>query len=68
MFEACGISINTDGSQDGNIHCLKDTSVAAEAKSKIEELTKKLTEVNKEDNGNPFDDLDSDSLMKIMRS
>ena len=40
---------------------MKDTGVAAETtyirKSKIEELTKKLTEVKEEDDGNPFDNL-----------
>ena len=63
-FEACGISVNTDGSQDGSIHCLKDTDVAAAAKPKIDELTTKLTEVNldnDDDDGNPFDDLDSET-------
>ena len=63
-FEACGISVNTDGSQDSSIHCLKDTGVAAAAKPKIDELTKMLTEVNLDndnDDGNPFDDLDSET-------
>jgi len=35
---------------------LKDTGVATAAKSKIEELTKKLTEINVDDDSNPFDD------------
>ena len=40
---------------------VKDTGITAEAicKSKIEELTKKLTEVKEEDDANPFDDLGS---------
>ena len=28
---ACGISVNTDGSQDDRLHCLKDTDVATNA-------------------------------------
>ena len=28
---ACSISVNTDGSQDDRIHCLKDTDVATNA-------------------------------------
>jgi len=60
-FETCGISVKTDGSQDSSIHCLKDTGVATAAKSKIEELTKKLTEINVDDVSNPFDDLSSET-------
>ena len=38
-FEACGISVNTDGSQDGSIHSLKDTGIASEAVSQKEKRT-----------------------------
>ena len=55
-FEVCGISVNTDGSQDDRIHCLKDNGVATDAKPKVEELTKKLLE--KDDDSDPFDDIE----------
>ena len=55
-FEACGIRVNTDGSQDDRIHCLKDTGVATDAKSKVEELTEKLLENS--DDSDPFDDIE----------
>ena len=51
-FEACSMSVNTDGSQNDRVHCLKDTGVVTDAKPKVEELTKKLLE--NDDDSDPY--------------
>ena len=37
-FRACGISVNTDGTNDGEIHCMKENEVAFAAREKLQLL------------------------------
>ena len=55
-FEACGIGVPVDGSEDGSIHCLKPGGVAAEAASVIARLTAEMLAAD--DDSDPFADLD----------
>lgn len=41
-FRSCGISVNVDGSEDGEIHCIKENGVAVAAKADISSSTSKL--------------------------
>ena len=41
-FITCGISVSTDGSEDGEIHCLKESGIAAAARPAIEQATAAL--------------------------
>ena len=41
-FKACGIAVATDGSEDGQIHCLKESEVGAEAAREISKLTAEM--------------------------
>lgn len=64
-FEASGISVAVDGSEDNKIHCLKDGQVAAAARTGIAEKTAALfrpVDVDCEDNctEDPFADIDED--------
>lgn len=61
-FRVCGISVSTDGSQDGEIHCVKEGEIAAEALPIIAEKTASLFEVPSEEDydGDPFADVTSD--------
>ena len=38
-FRACGISVNTDGTEDEEIHCFKEGGVAADARESIQRDT-----------------------------
>ena len=58
-FKVCGISVATDGSEDGLIHCLKPGEVAAEAASDMARLTSALQN-SEESDDDPFSGLDSD--------
>ena len=57
-FIVCGISVATNGSQDGEIHCLKKDGTA-QAATEIEALTAQMVEGN--DDPDPFRCMDSDS-------
>ena len=61
-FHACGISVNTDRTEDEEIHCLKEGGVAADARESIRRDTATLatamdTELEESD---PFADVEED--------
>ena len=56
-YKVCGISVETDGSEDSMIHCLKQGEVAAEAAAEVARLTSAL-EIP--DDSDPFANLDTD--------
>ncbi len=55
----CGISSNTDGSQDGQIHSLKPGQVAHSAADTIEKETARLNLATDVEADDPFADLDA---------
>ena len=58
-FKSCGISVETDGSEDGQIHCIKPGQVAADAAATIQSETARLsTPTEDESDSDPFLDLD----------
>ena len=57
-FRVCGISVNTDGSEDGEIHCIKEGEIGAEASPIIAEKTASLFEDWLEDDCDPFAESD----------
>ena len=61
-FRTCGISVSVDGSEDHKIHCLKDGSVAADARPAISEATSELASKNEisSDIEDPFASADED--------
>lgn len=62
-FLACGISVNTDGSQDSEVFCLKEGGIAVEASTTITEKTRELNSDRQLDIEDPFADLhDEDEL------
>ena len=49
-FKVCGISVETDGSEDSLIHCIKPGGIAADATAVIlAETAMLLWDVNKDD-------------------
>ena len=56
-FLTCGISVATDGSQDNEIHCLKQQEAAPVA-AEIEMLTKRLADRGKESESDLYSSLD----------
>ena len=50
-FEACGITVATDGTEDNRIHCMKDGNPAAGGK---EILKKRTAALLREDEEDPF--------------
>jgi len=57
-FWACGISVDIDGTHDGEIHCLKAGGVAADAHETITMDTAKLLfRVSEADDEDPFADI-----------
>ena len=65
-FEACGISVATDGSEDDKVHCMKEGQVAAAARAMVAEKTAALfrpqdvDEVEASDD-DPFGDIEDDA-------
>ena len=60
-FKVCGISVVVDGSEDGDIHCLKSGEVAADAAEEIHQLTTEMLASQPDDEDeDPFADLNSD--------
>lgn len=61
-FRCCGISVKVDGSEDKEIHCIKDGGVAAEAFAEISQRTAALlaTDESDSDSDEPFQDIDED--------
>ena len=66
-FKACGISVAIDGSEDDQIHCLKQGGMAADAAPEISRLTTEMLEADNEDSAfdDPFDDEDDDNELEI---
>ena len=56
--QVIGISMNTDSSEDGEIHCIKEGQIAAEAFPIIAEKTASFFEDSSEDNCDPFAESD----------
>ena len=60
-FRACGISVEIDGTHDGEIHCLKPGGVAADARRAINmETANLLASVSGDDDEDPFAGLEED--------
>ena len=60
-FRECGISVHTDGTEDGEIHCLKEGEVAADARKTIERDTAALaTATDSLEESDPFADVEED--------
>ena len=62
-FRACGISVNTDGTNDGEIHCMKENEVAFAAREIIKEATAALLQPQQQEvegAEDPFADLYED--------
>ena len=58
-FISCGISVNVDGSEDQEVHCLKDNEIAAADKTDIQQATVSLlaqSSVAGEGDSDPFTD------------
>ena len=65
-FLVCGISSNTDGSQDGQIHSLKPGQVAHSAADTIEKETARLNLATSVEADDPFADLDEEEDEECM--
>ena len=64
-FHACGISVSTDGTEDDEIHCLKEGGVAADARETVKRETATLTllplaALPEADDLDPFADIEED--------
>ena len=61
-FHACGISVYTDGTEDEEIHCLKEGGVAADARESIwRDTTTLATATDSElEESDPFADVEED--------
>jgi len=60
-FQACGISVEIDGTHNGEIHCLKPGGVAADARGAINtETANLLAGVSEDDDEDPFAGLEED--------
>ena len=60
-FRACGISVDIDGVNDSEIHCLEDSGVAAAARETVTSATARLLSgADEEDEEDPFVELEED--------
>ena len=62
-FRSCGISVNVDGSEDKEIHCIGDGGVAPEARAEITRSTAALLapcDEEEDDDTDPFKDISED--------
>ena len=61
-FRCCGISVKVDGTEDKEIHCIKDGGIAAEAFAEISQHTAALlvTDESDSESDDPFEDIDED--------
>ena len=60
-FRACGVSVNIDGTDHGEIHCLKPGRVAVEAREAITTETATLfSSIQDRDEEDPLADLEED--------
>ena len=61
-----GISVNIDGSEDGDVHCLKDGGVSEDARVAIDRDTGTLLSGEDRDDSDPFEEEeDEDQLEEI---
>ena len=61
-FKACGISNNTDGSEDDMIHCLKPGEVAHSTAETVARETAQLNNPVVDDDEDPFMGIDDDDF------
>lgn len=62
-FRSCGISVSIDGSEDTEIHCMKENEVAFSAREVIHEATSALFQPQQHEGGaedDPFADLSNE--------
>ena len=62
-FRCCGISVEVDGTEDKEIHCIKDGGIATEAFAEISQRTAALLATDESDSSesdDPFEDIDED--------
>ena len=61
-FRCCGISVKVDGTEDKEIHCIKDDGIATEAFGEISQRTAALlaTDESDSESDDPFKDVDED--------
>ena len=59
-FCACEFSENTDGTEDDEIHCLKEGEVAVDAKETIHTETATLDAAYEAEESDPFADIEED--------
>ena len=62
-FKACEISVAVDGSEDSSVHCLKQSGIAADAASRISQLTAEMLAARDDDDDDPF--LSSDDEVEL---
>jgi len=55
-FRCCGITVKVDGSEDKEIHCIKDSSIAADAFTEISQSTAALLSSDADGSDDPFAD------------
>ncbi len=63
IVTVCGISVKTDGTEDTEIHCMKENEVAFDAREGIKKGTEALLQpqiVDNDEEGDPFADLEED--------
>ena len=67
-FRACGISVNTDGTEDEEIHCLKEGGVAADARESIRRDTATLATATdtKLEESDPFADIEHYTVLSTI--
>ena len=57
-FRVCGISVNPDRAEDGEIYNIKEGEIAAETLPVIKEKTASLLAATDDHDSDPFDDSD----------
>ncbi len=55
-FRACGISVSTDGTEDGEVHCMKEAEVAFPAREIVKEATAALLQPQQQDQDEDTED------------
>ncbi len=59
-FKACGISSNTDGSEDNMIHCLKPGELAHDAVAQETAKINSNAAIDLDEDADPFSDISSE--------
>ena len=63
-FKMCGISVNSDGSKDVEIHCIKSGNVAEDATAEIARQTAALSSSMLADDSDPFADIEDEGQLE----